>query len=157
MLLKSQKGEEEVKLTVNRLRNNGDTTIGELLIDGVKMCDTLEDEPREKKVMHETRIPANEYKITFRTVGGFHSKHLARYGEDFHKGMLWIKDVPGFEYILIHSGNTDEHTSGCLLVGTASGWVLNNSRKAYEKIYPIVRDALIADQSVTITYNDLDL
>ena len=34
-----------------------------------------------------------------------------------HKGMLWVRDVPGFEYILIHTGNTDEHTSGCLIVG----------------------------------------
>ena len=34
-----------------------------------------------------------------------------------HKGMLWVRDVPGFEYILIHTGNTDEHTAGCLIVG----------------------------------------
>ena len=40
----------------------------------------------------------------------------SKYG-DMHKGMLWVRDIPGFEYILIHTGNTDEHTSGCLLVG----------------------------------------
>jgi hypothetical protein len=74
---------------------------------------------RDVKVKGETRIPAGRYQVTLRTEGGFHSKYSEKYGE-MHKGMLWVRDVPGFEYILIHTGNTDEHTAGCLLVGNTS-------------------------------------
>ena len=109
-----------MKLRVVRYNSSDDFTLG-MLLDETNgkhfLCYTLEDEHRDEKVMHETRIPAGTYKITLRTVGGFHSRYAKKYG-DMHKGMLWVRDVPGFEYILIHTGNTDEHTSGCLLVGS---------------------------------------
>ena len=66
--------------------------------------------------MHETCIPEGEYEIKLRTVGGFNERYTKKY-PTMHRGMLWLQDVPGFEYILIHQGNTDEHTSGCLIVG----------------------------------------
>ena len=71
-----------------------------------------------------------------------------------HKGMLWVRDVPGFEYILIHTGNTDEHTAGCLLVGNSSDikGFIGSSVNAYKNIYPAIAQALEDGEEVTITY-----
>ena len=115
-LVHHQKGTKRVFDTISK-QFGKDATNGLLFIDGKFECYTLEDEYRTVKVMHETCIPEGTYPIEFRTVGGFDAKYTKRYGADFHKGMLWIRGVPEFEYILIHTGNTDSHTSGCLLVG----------------------------------------
>jgi hypothetical protein len=79
-----------------------------------------------------------------------------------HKGMLHVTNVPGFEWILIHTGNTDEHSSGCLLVGDSQennaiikdGFV-GKSSNAYKRIYPYISKA-IQKEDVTIEYIDLD-
>ena len=108
-----------MKLQVIRFSSQKDSSNG-LLFDvtnGVKfLCYTLEEEKRDKKVMKETRIPAGTYQIKLRTEGGYHNRYSSKH-KGMHKGMLWLQDVPGFEWILIHTGNTDEHTAGCLLVG----------------------------------------
>tara|TARA_R100000951_G_scaffold30311_2_gene26101 strand:- start:2388 stop:2837 length:450 start_codon:yes stop_codon:yes gene_type:complete len=149
-----------MKLEVIRYHTSDDYTLGMLLdvTEGRKfLCYTLEDEYREEKVMHETRIPAGTYKITLRKIGGFHGRYEKKYGS-MHKGMLWVRDVPGFEYILIHTGNTDEHTSGCLLVGNSSDYkgFVGSSVNAYKRIYPAIAKAL-ETSDVEITYTDFDL
>ena len=158
-----------MKLEVLRISSQKDSTNGILFdVTGGQrkfLCYTLEDEyrPLKDKVMGETRIPAGTYKMTLRTVGGFHSRYLKKYGDDFHKGMLWVRDVPGFEYILIHTGNTDEHTAGCLLVGnsqneniTKKDGFVGSSVTAYKRIYPPIAEALGNGEEVTITYIDYD-
>jgi hypothetical protein len=154
-----------MKLEVLRISSQKDSTNGILfdVTEGRKfLAYTLEDEHREEKVKGETRIPAGTYKITLRTVGGFHSRYVSKYG-DMHKGMLWVRDVPGFEYILIHTGNTDEHTAGCLLVGSSQNENLTKkdgfigaSTTAYKRIYPPIAEALENGEEVTITYIDYD-
>ena len=131
-----------MKLQVVRFQMGSDATNGMLFIDGEFECYTLEDEYRDVKVMGETCIPEGTYNVELRTEGGFHSRYTAKYG-DFHKGMLWVKDVPNFEYILIHTGNTDEHTAGCLLLGETSqdldrgkDGFIGASTVAYKKAYP---------------------
>ena len=153
-------------LEVLRISSQKDSTNG-LLFDvtggkRVFLCYTLEDEHREEKVAGETRIPEGTYKITLRKVGGFHSRYTNKYGE-MHKGMLWVRDVPGFEYILIHTGNTDEHTAGCLIVGDSqqnnaikSNGFVGSSTQAYKRIYPPIADALEKGEEVIITYIDFD-
>lgn len=144
-----------MKIRVERVKNNGNTTIGNLYIDDIFQCNTLEDEPRDTKIYGETRIPAGKYTIAFRTVGGFHEKYKERFPE-FHVGMLHITNVPGFEYILIHIGNTDRDTAGCLLVGKADGWKLINSTATYKELYKKVAAALLSGEKVEIEYVDQD-
>ena len=155
-----------MKLEVLRFSSQKDSTNGVLfnVTEGREfLCYTLEDEYRNEKIKGETRIPAGTYKITLRTVGGFHGRYEKKYGE-MHKGMLWVRDVPNFEYILIHTGNTDEHTAGCLLVGdtqhqnitkSKSGFI-GSSVDAYKRIYPPIASALERGDDVEISYVDFD-
>ena len=152
-----------MKLDVVRTQFGKDATNGMLFIDGVFECFTLEDEVRDVKVHSETAIPLGTYEIKFRNIGGFDTKYKARYGTRFHKGMLELQDVPNFKYILIHTGNTDEHTAGCLLLGETQqdldkgkdGFV-GGSGDAYKKMYPKVRDALLNGEKVTIEYSNIN-
>ena len=105
-----------MKLQVVRTQFGKDATNGMLFVNGYFEAFTLEDQYQEVKVHSETCIPEGSYKIKLRTVGGFNDRYNRKY-PTMHKGMLQVMDVPGFQYILIHQGNTDEHTAGCLLVG----------------------------------------
>ena len=158
-------GEDERNLEVLRYSSGADSTLGILSENGPEgrefLAYTLEDEFREKKVSAETRIPEGTYDVTLRTEGGFHSRYAAKFGE-FHKGRLWVRDVPGFEYILIHTGNTDEHTEGCLLVADSStqnitkDGFIGASVSAYKRIYPSLAQWLLDGNILTITYIDYD-
>lgn len=145
-------------LTLRRTQDNGKETAGEFFMNEIPLCDTLEDEKREVKVKGETRIPAGKYKIKLRTEGTTHAKYAERF-PDMHKGMLWLQDVPGFEYILIHIGNTDEDTMGCILVGTIKKnrdgrMVLIESTRAYQRIYPLISKAILRGEDVEIEVID---
>ena len=77
--------------------------------------------------------------------------------------MIYVNNVPNFEYILWHTGNTDESTSGCLILGDsqtsnlvqADGFV-GSSVNSYKKVYPIVRDAILSGEEVLVKYVDFD-
>lgn len=148
-----------MELEVLRYNQEKDFTDGIFKIDGKFQCFTIEDEVRTQKVYGETAIPLGRYKVEFRTEGGFNQRYLNKYGSEFHKGMLWIKDVPNFEYILIHIGNDDDDTAGCLLVGMSQNadkqGFLGSSGVAYKNIYPIVRDAILRGEEVCITYKEI--
>ena len=138
-----------------------DATNGILLINNVFEAYTLEDQYQAVKVMHETCIPEGIYDIKFRKVGGFHTKYAERYG-NAHYGMLHLQDVPTFTYILIHAGNTDEHTSGCLIVGEtqqdldiSDDGFIGHSGKAYSKLYNKVAKELLLGGEVTIEYTTI--
>jgi hypothetical protein len=118
----------------------------------------LEDQFNEPKIPGETRIPAGRYKIELRTEGGMTKRYAERF-PDLHKGMLWLQDVPGFEYIYIHTGNNDDHSDGCLIVGdtqsqniTARGEV-GGSVSAYRRLYKEILEAM-ASGDVFITIED---
>ena len=155
-----------MKYEVLRVSSQKDSTSGLLFeVDNGKrtfLCYTIEDEQRDVKVWGETRIPAGTYQLELRTEGGFHNRYKSRYG-DWHKGMIWVKDVPGFEYILWHTGNTDESTAGCLILGNSQesnivkkdGFV-GYSRDAYAFVYPRVAAAIESGLRVSVEYIDYD-
>ena len=151
-----------MKLTVVRTQFGTDATNGLLFIDGLFECYTLEDQYQAVKVMHETCIPEGTYDIKFRKTGGFHAKYSERY-KNAHYGMLHIQDVPNFTYILIHTGNTDEHTSGCLIVGetqqdleVSKDGFIGSSTVAYKKMYSKVATQLLQGKDVTIEYTTIN-
>lgn len=143
-------------ISVLRYSHGKESTLSLIFIDGKFEAYGLEDEFREKKVMHETRIPEGTYKVELRTFGGHHEKYTKRF--PFHKGMLWVKDVPGFTDILIHCGNTANDTSGCLLVGDTANnnqvtdGQITNSTEAYSRFYQKVVKAFDKKEPVTIKY-----
>ena len=127
-----------MKLQVIRTQFGKDATSGLLFINGIFECYTLEDQYQAVKVMHETCIPEGTYDIKLRTTGGFHARYAAKYGI-MHHGMLHIQDVPCFEYILIHTGNTDENTSGCLILGNIGADMTSDAKeKAQEVVVPVI-------------------
>lgn len=158
-----------MKIEVKRIIATPNETIGEMYIDDKFQCFTLEDEnrdlnhngkfdPTEKKVMSETRIPCGTYEITKRGVGRI-KEALCKIWPGIVKYSLWIRNVPDFEYILIHPGTTDKDTAGCILVGQFYGrkngkLQLNNSRLAYIALHKKVAIALDKGEKVTITLTD---
>jgi len=151
-----------MKLEVIRFNKGKDSTNG-ILFDVTNerrfLCYTLEDESRFKKVYGETCIPEGEYCLGFRTVGGFDAKYADRFA-DIHMGMLHVLDVPDFKYILIHCGNTDEDTAGCLLLGDSQennnikeNGFIGRSTHAYYRVYQEIAEAL-QEEEVTIVYRD---
>tara|TARA_R100001244_G_scaffold74334_1_gene59385 strand:- start:67 stop:540 length:474 start_codon:yes stop_codon:yes gene_type:complete len=155
-----------MKLKVLRFSSQEDCTNGLLFEDSdiglLFLGYTLEDEHRALKVKGETRIPCGTYNLKFRNEGGFHKKYSKRYS-GIHKGMLEVCDVPNFKYVLIHCGNTDSHTAGCLLVGDSQennviikDGFIGKSSNAYKRIYPAIAKALERGEEVTIKYIDLD-
>lgn len=117
-----------MKLTLKRRYFAETYTIGTLFIDWVRFCDTLEDKNRddnrngkfdngEQKVKNETAIPFGTYEITV--------NRSPRFGRDLPR----LLNVPHFDGILIHRGNTGKDTSGCILVGEnkVKGRVINST------------------------------
>tara|TARA_X000001382_G_C3173135_1_gene180248 strand:- start:1077 stop:1694 length:618 start_codon:yes stop_codon:yes gene_type:complete len=150
-----------MKLEVVRFNSSDDFTTGLLfdITDNVRsfLCYTLEDEARTVKQWGETRIPSGKYKLSLRSEGGFHTRYLSKFGAEFHKGMIYVNEVPNFEYILWHIGNDDDDTAGCLLVGkTSQDNFIGNSTTAYKEIYPPIRDAILSGEEVTVNYIDYD-
>ena len=130
-----------MKLTLKRIALRSTYTIGRLYVDGNYFCDTLEDTVRdlnkdgkfdngEKKVYGKTAIPYGTYQIKW------------TYSPRFKKYTPQLMNVPSFEGIRIHSGNSSTDTEGCLLLGENKkvGMVLN-SRATINKFYPIIKEA----------------
>lgn len=148
-----------MKLTLQRLYAGQESTIGVLSIDGIFSCFTIEDEYRTVKINGETRILSGTYKIILRKEGGKHESYKEKFPQT-HKGMLWLQDVPNFQYVLIHIGNTDIDSEGCILVGdtvtqniTTRGSIAG-STTAYQRIYPLIAKELEAGAMVTIEIYD---
>lgn len=140
-------------LKLHRKYKKQSYTIGNLYINNIFFSNTLEDTDRglddsmssekikELKIPSITAIPKGTYKITL----DIYSYKFGK--QSFYKNLCEGKlprllDVKGFEGILIHAGNTNKDTSGCILVGmnTLKGQV-TNSRDYFRKLYTRLKEA----------------
>lgn len=132
-----------MKITVLRQFQTLDITVSTIFIDGKFQCFGLENPYHVEKIPSRTRIPCGIYDVGLRSRGGKHQQYSKRF-PDSHRGMLQIKNVPGFEYILIHIGNYYKDTDGCLLVGESvnrhgsENYMVGASRLAYVSFYESV-------------------
>jgi hypothetical protein len=130
-----------LKLKVVRDTFTETSTIGKMLVNDEVFCDTLEDRVRHGvKVFGQTAIPEGTYDVIIAPSPAHDGRLMPR-----------ILNVPGFYGILIHSGNDADDTKGCILVGFGRrvDWILN-SRTAYQKLYPIIDEALTHGNRVQI-------
>ena len=106
-----------MEITVKRRLFAETYTIGTMFINGERFCDTLENKVRTMKIPKETAIPAGTYRVT-----------LER-SPKFGRVLPYLHNVPDFEGVLIHRGNTAADTSGCILVGEnkVKGAVINST------------------------------
>ena len=99
-----------INLLIIRDTFSEESTVGELFLNGERMCDTLEN-PYINNERNISCIPEGEYKVRLR---------LARESASRDYLHLLVKDVPNRDYILFHRGNSAKDTSGCILVGFSS-------------------------------------
>lgn len=141
-----------MKITLKRIAKKSKYTIGHLYIDGKFFCDTLEDpdrglnskmslsEIKAKKIKGDTAIPTGTYKVTLDVTSGKYSNFSKYPYVKFCGGkMPRLLNVPGYDGILIHAGNTQKDTEGCLLVGENKvvGKVIN-SQATWRKLYDTI-------------------
>ena len=141
-----------MKIQVKRTFMYDKKTTGELYVDGSYFCHTLEDVVRlddpttpqneGAKVWGETAISAGVYKL------------IIRMSQRFKRMMMALLDVPGFDGILIHGGNTEEDTHGCILVGykldDAHHIAPGTSRIAHDALFQKIEQAIKLGEEVTI-------
>jgi len=112
-----------MQLKLHRKIFTDDSTIGELFIDDVFFCYTLEDKVRPKKIKGITAIPNGTYDV------------IINFSNRFQRYMPLLLNVPNYEGIRIHNGNKSTHTEGCILVGgTKADNFIGNSRVTFVKL-----------------------
>ncbi len=141
-----------MEILIDRKWKKPGYTIGILSVDGKRLCESLEDTDRgltqdmtlteimKRKVKGQTAIPSGRYRVNI------------TYSPRFRRDLPILVDVPGFDGIRIHSGNTAKDTEGCLLPGrnTVKGMV-TDSRHWFGVLYDKIRKALNSKDNVYIT------
>lgn len=153
-----------MNITVKRIAKRPTYTIGKLYIDNKYFCDVIEDRDRgitqdtpleqikKIKVPSQTAIPTGTYDITMSVVSPRFSKK-AFYRQNCNGGRVpRLLNVPGFDGVLIHVGNTAKDSAGCLLVGknTQVGKVLN-STNTFLNFYKVLDAANKKGEKIKIT------
>ena len=151
-----------MRLKIERRWKKATYTIGVLFVDGFRFCETLEDKDRGlkqtdhpeyirvRKVYQETAIPTGTYKVAMNVTSPKYSAS-AWYWKLCQGKVPRLLNVPCWEGVLIHTGNSALDTAGCLLVGknTKVGQ-LTDSRVTFQKIYKLMKEAYDKGEEITI-------
>lgn len=143
-----------MEMILERIALQDTYTIGKLHVNGIYVCDTCEDKVRdlrkEAKVHGKTAIPYGRYEVTLKVKS---PKYSQRSSYAWCDGYLpRLLNVPYFDGILIHAGNTANDSAGCLLVGEnkVKGQVIN-SMATLKRLYPMLKKAFDKGEKIWIT------
>lgn len=140
-----------MEIKVNRIARKDGYTIGRMSLNNEYFCDTLEDTDRglkdtmqvneilAKKVKGQTAIPTGKYDV------------ILTFSPRFKRMLPLLLNVPGYQYIRVHHGNTQASTEGCLLVGEnkIKGQIIN-SRATLERLMSVLLECEKKKEKVTI-------
>jgi len=113
-----------MELQVKRTDFTDNSTIGELSVNGQFECYTLEDKVRPVKIAGKTAIPAGRYEV------------IIDLSQRFGRLLPLLLNVPDFEGVRIHPGNTAANTEGCILVGDEKSQdLVGKSRAAFDRLF----------------------
>lgn len=141
-----------MKIVVHRKWPRANYCVGIMYIDGKRFCETLEDrivdvnkngrfDGTEKKVFGESAIPYGKYKVIY------------NYSPKFKRKLPRLLDVPHFDGVLIHSGNTAKDSAGCILIGrNTSVGRLTESRIYSDKLNKLIEAAQAKGEPITIEF-----
>jgi hypothetical protein len=119
-----------MELKVLRKELTARSTIGELHVDGKFECFTLEDAVRPVKIKGVTAIPAGAYEV------------VVNFSQRFQRPLPLLLNVPNFDGVRIHAGNTDADTEGCPLVGKTQGCRLHRRQpRRVRRLFPKIQRA----------------
>ena len=119
-----------MELRVERTDFSEISTIGTLYVDDQFECYTLEDKVRPVKIKGKTAIPAGRYEV------------IINFSQRFGRMLPLFLNVPNFEGVRIHPGNTAADTEGCILVGeTKDAEFIGQSRLAFEGLFNKLKTA----------------
>lgn len=128
------------------------SSVGELYINGVMQCFTLEDKDRgltqsmtlaqvtALKQYGQTAIPKGRYQV------------VIQYSEKHQRDLPTLLNVTDFAGVEMHPGNTAIDTLGCILVGCSRGAdAVYDSRKAFNALFPKLQAAINNKEKIFIT------
>ena len=98
-----------MELLLQRELSNAECTLGKLYIDSIEFCNTIEDPVRSQKIYGKTAIPSGRYRVRI------------THSPKFRRPLPLLYDVPNYEGVRIHSGNTAADTEGCIVLGLERG------------------------------------
>ena len=129
-----------MKLELKRNPTANGCTIGDLFVNGVFECYTLEDEVRDEKIHGKTAIPAGTYEV------------IITFSPRFQRDLPLLVGVPNFEGVRIHPGNTAADTEGCILPGqSCTANSVGASRLAFEALFRKIKDAKAKHEGIWLT------
>lgn len=151
-----------MKLLLERKWKKPDYTIGILYIDGNRFCETIEDTDRglsdsmtEAEILrlkkpNVTAIPTGIYPIDLNTVSSRFGKN-SFYVNICNGKLPRLQSVKGYSGVLIHCGNTEKDSSGCIICGEnkVRGKVIN-SKETFKKLYRLLKDKYDKREKITI-------
>lgn len=141
-------------VTILRYVDDGNTTLGLLFIEKKFFAYTLEDTHRDEKIPGGTRIPEGHYKLSI-------NESLSPLTQRYRNRFNWfsyhieIKEIPNYDKVYVHIGNTHKDTEGCILIADGVNAanpekMILQSQKAYERFYKIVFPKINQNEPLTI-------
>ncbi|WP_162415470.1 DUF5675 family protein [Cyclobacterium roseum] len=142
------------ELTLLRYLDDGNTSLGLLYLGKQFFCYTLEDTHRDEKLPGGTRIPEGKYPLSF-------NPSLTELTKRYRKRFPWfeyhieIKNIPNYELVYIHIGNSHQDTRGCILLADgvntgSSEKMVTHSQRAFERFYKRIYPKITSQKGLAI-------